>query len=345
MATWTATLKRELVEFVDKAIAQGKPKMQAYEEFVAIKGLDVSPITISVQYSRAKKAPPEKLTPEKPTGIAYDEKTDRLIVLSSHFASNYGLKKRDVYRVIADKLKRTLVAIEQRANILAKRFDLPDQCPPDIAKFLKELSANASQPDTAILDAKPMVIQETPVVYSADMSARPKAKSIQVEPVAPSQAEDMDILDALTRFAKATQHIEGIDGEKLLKQLSVLATMAADRSEIGNLRNRLYVAERRNERLEHDLRQTREENEVLRAQLIEFNKKLEEIKQQQEVVNFIVSEFASIRTIEQVGALKDFTNKFRIEVDKLGNVVRSVDEWKEKYAQQLRQIYAEKDDK
>jgi len=43
--------------------------------------------------------------------------------------------------------------------------------------------------------------------------------------------------------------------------------------------------------------------------------------------------------------LKDFTNKFRIEVDKLGNVVRSVDEWKEKYAQQLRQIYAEKDDK
>lgn len=314
---WTDDVVDDLIGFVDAAVEKGMPKMQAYEEFCHLRGSKYKPSTAAVQYSLATSGSKDEKTKRR---AGYTKNDDRLIILASHFAPQYGLKKRDTFRVLGEKFQRDFRAIEQRAYLLTKDMaegEFPSQCPDDIAEFLEGILVETEKPE------KPA---PSPALVSA--------------PVPPVEMRDMDVVDALSKFVQATSNIDGINAESLLKQLSVMATMAASQSDVGNALNELAFLRKRCERLEKDLRLTRQENELLIEHLTEFELQLSSIKKQQEVVDFVVSEFASIRTIEQVGALKDFTNRFRTEVDRMGMVIKTVDEWKEKYAEQLRTIYA-----
>ncbi len=315
---WTDDVVDDLIGFVDAAVEKGMPKMQAYEEFCHLRGSKYKPSTAAVQYSLATSGSKDEKTKRR---AGYTKNDDRLIILASHFAPQYGLKKRDTFRVLGEKFQRDFRAIEQRAYLLTKDMaegEFPSQCPDDIAEFLEGiLLAENERPEKPALPSTPVPA-----------------------PVPPVEMQDMDVVDALSKFVQATSNIDGINAESLLKQLSVMATMAASRSDIGNALNELAFLRKRCERLEKDLRLTRQKNELLIEHLTEFESQLSLIKKQQEVVDFVVSEFASIRTIEQVGALKDFTSRFRTEVDRMGIVIKTVDEWKEKYAEQLRTIYA-----
>lgn len=328
--TWTKEAKTKLVAYVDKAVAEGKTKTQAYEEFCSIMGPEFKPSTASVVYTTIK----NKQLGKRSSG--YTAEDDRQIVLGAELAPHFGLTKRDVLRVIGERLGKTIAALEQRLSSMRAEFTIPDpnNVPEDILELLQQ--AEEFKREARIGRRRAQAEQNgapAPV-------PRPMPESTVIAPI---EAEDMNIIDVLSAFAKATKRIDGVDGEGLLKQLAVLATMAVDNSEVGNLRNELFHYHRENRRLANELEAVRRERDLLRAKLSEFDEKMEEVRRQQEVVDYIVKEFTSIRTIEQVGALKDYTNRIRVETDRLGNVIRSVDEWKEKFEEQLREIFLSQD--
>lgn len=282
---WTDEVKAELVQFVDELVELGVPKMEAYKRFCKAKGSKFKPSSAAVQYSRTKKDP-YQIQRER-----YSEADDRLITLASYFAPQYGLKKRDVFRYLGDKLDRNFRAIEQRAYLLTRDLDdneVPAQCPEDIAAFLQELLAGERQ----------------------------------VPSPAPAKTVDPKETTALDTLGSLVKVIKELDQKDLSKSMAELATLQ-------------YKCEE----LEKKLVLTKDENKQLKGYLDELEHRLEQVKKQQAIVDYIVNEFASIRTIEQVGALKDFTNRFRTEVDKMGVVINRVDEWKEKYAEQLKEMY------
>ena len=62
------------------------------------------------------------------------------------------------------------------------------------------------------------------------------------------------------------------------------------------------------------------------------------MKRQQETVEMFINEFAQLRNLDQITALKDIA-KLKFESDRFGNMVRVVDEWREGFERQLMELY------
>jgi hypothetical protein len=285
---WTDEVKEELVKFVDELVELGVPKMEAYRRFCEAKGSEFNPSSAAVQYSLVKRGVNQKQ--------GYTKEDDRLIVFASHFAPSFGLKKRDVFRHLGEKLGKNFTAIEQRAYILARDIgdQLPEECPDDILEFLNE------------------VLQKEQEALSV--------------PAKPDNTDDGTALDVLGVLAKLIKEINPKDLSKDIAEITALQHKCKE--------------------LEKKLSSAKEENHLLKQQLKEITQQFEQwvkqVKDQQEFVNYFVNEFASLRTLDQVTALKAFTNSFRTEVDKMGVVIKMVDEWKERFATQVKEIFEAK---
>lgn len=360
---WTQKVRDELVEFVDRCTANGLTQKDAFIQFCRAKGPEYNEKSASVIYALAKqkeKGEGRRRIRRRP----YDDEENRLIYLGTHFAPQFGLVRRDVLRLLAEKFNRTLGAIEQQASTLSREanIEIPEECPRDIFDILTEASEarikrreerrrrrqeKKKQQSVAHQekegDDSGEVIDNVPDSTSIDVSTptpRPTSPLIaDVEPISPAEAEEVDIIDALSMFANATRQIEGINGEWLLKQLAVLATMAADHAEVGNLRNKNFQLTRRANNLEGQLRQAHREIEILTEKLVGFEKRFQEVKRQQETVEMFINEFAQLRNLDQITALKDISSKLKFESDRFGNVVRVVDEWREGFERQLIELY------
>ena len=95
----------------------------AFIQFCRAKGPEYNEKSASVIYALAKqkeKGEGRRRIRRRP----YDDEENRLIYLGTHFAPQFGLVRRDVLRLLAEKFDRTLGAIEQQASTLSREANI-----------------------------------------------------------------------------------------------------------------------------------------------------------------------------------------------------------------------------
>lgn len=68
--------------------------------------------------------------------------------------------------------------------------------------------------------------------------------------------------------------------------------------------------------------------------------RLDEQHRAYEALDALVTEFASLRTIDAVTALRDYRNRMVTEVDKFNNVLKVTDQWTVEFENQLKQLFS-----
>ena len=184
------------------------------------------------------------------------------------------------------------------------------------------------------------------VAAPADQATLPKVgEKARVPAATLAVDEDYDVLDLLSRLGKTFRAV-GPDVLHALIGLTGLAEKASDcvrakqvLEENRVLRERVAMLEQTVEALTQQRNELdyklREIDRIYREKLRELESRLDQQRQAYEALNYIIEEFASLRTIDQVTALKDLRGKLKVETDRFGNVLRVTDEWKKEFERQL----------
>lgn len=345
---WTNEVKEQLVEYVNKRELR-KTVKEAVTEFAESRGLNPSTAS-TMYYSMMSAAKRKRQTVKRAKAREYTEQEKRILVLGHHFARREGVRYRDVCRYVSMMTGKPLRAVEQQMYALRKTYNqpIPREIPDDIKEVflhIKKRRVVNKQPAAAqqVADAMVEAAATSATAVAEEQTQETTKEAIdEAESLAALQIAELDIFDALSVLASATRKIQGIDVDALIRQLAMIANLAVQNTETANMRNELFLLTKENIRLRNEIdaqvkenNYLMEKNKKLEEMIAEYNEWLKEAKEQQDIVNFVVDELTSLRTIEQIGGLKDYLGKIKHETDKFGVVVRSIDQWRERYEEQL----------
>lgn len=331
---WTVELHEALREAVGRGREQGRPILEVLRQFADDHGATYN--AVSTYYyrhiTRGERAPrsaarqesaPAQASKEEPQGrratpfgVPWSEREKQeLFEMIELLRADGDMSLNEIYEKLQREMfpSRTVRAIREQYRLMRQ----------ERARRQGKFGTTSSPLQSA--EQLPLDGQ------NGSTPALPRALDRRT----PREFAAFDLLDSLSRLAQAALHIDGFQLEPFMEGLAQIAGLAAKAADAESLQAQIDT-----------LQQHLAERD---GQIAELNAKLatytDELKQAREIINksellvetanALLDEFSQLRSLEKIATLADFRNRVRTTVDDSGTVLKTIDEWKERFDQLL----------